>query len=182
MNDKTDHSTDKSIVMIGLMGAGKTSVGKRLADAMGLPFVDSDDEIADAAGCPIPVIFEKHGEAAFRDLEERVIERLLHEPRCVIATGGGAYMRPETRARINADGITVWIRAELDILVERTGRRGGRPLLEQGNPREILQALMDERYPVYENADVIVDSGNDSHEVTVHQIIDALNQLDEAST
>jgi len=182
MNDKIDQASDKSIVMIGLMGAGKTSVGKRLADTMGLPFVDSDDEIVDAAGCSIPVIFEKHGEAAFRDLEERVIERLLHESRCVIATGGGAYMRPETRARIEADGTTVWLRASLDILVERTGRRGGRPLLEQGNPREILQGLIDERHPVYENADVIIDTGNDSHEVTVHQIIDALNNLDKAST
>lgn len=178
MNDKLASPSDKSIIMIGLMGAGKTSVGKRLADAMDLPFVDSDDEIADAAGCSIPVIFEKHGEPAFRDLEERVIERLLHGPRQVIATGGGAYMRPQTRARIEAGGTTVWLRAELDILVERTGRRGGRPLLEQGNPREILQNLMDERYPVYANADIIIDTGNDSHEVTVHQIIDALAQLD----
>jgi len=174
--------SDKSIVMIGLMGAGKSSIGKRLADALGLAFVDTDDEIVKAAGCAIADIFELYGEQAFRDLEERVIERLLHEPRCVIATGGGAYMHPETRRRIEESAITVWLRADLDILVERTGRRGGRPLLEQGNPREILKSLIDQRHPVYANADIIIDTGPDGHDITVQRIVTALSEFAKAST
>jgi shikimate kinase len=182
MNTILSSDSDKSIVMIGLMGSGKSSIGRRLADALGLEFIDTDDEIIKAAGCSIPDIFEIYGEQAFRDLEERVVERLLHETRCVMATGGGAYMRPETRERIDQNAITVWLRAELDILVERTGRRGGRPLLEQGNPEEILKNLMDERYPIYANADITVDTGPDGHEVTVQRIKTALTEFAETSS
>jgi shikimate kinase len=181
MNTILTFDSDKSIVLIGLMGAGKSSIGRRLADALSLDFVDTDDEIVKAAGCSIPDIFELYGEAEFRDLEERVIDRILHEPACIIATGGGAYMRKNTRSKIDENATTVWLRADLDILVERTGRRGGRPLLEQGNPREILKGLMDERYPVYENADIVVDTGPSGHEVTVDRIITSLQEFAKAS-
>ncbi len=174
MNTISTPEFDKSIVLIGLMGAGKSSIGRRLADALFLEFCDTDDEIVKAAGCSISDIFELYGEVEFRELEERVIERLLHEKKYVVATGGGAYMRENTRSRIDDNAITVWLRADLDILVERTGRRGGRPLLEQGNPREILKELMDERYPVYAHADITIDTGPDGHEVTVRQIITSL--------
>jgi len=174
--------SEKSIVMIGLMGAGKSSVGWRLAEYLDLAFVDSDDEIVKAAGCAISDIFEVYGEQEFRKLEERVIERLLNKPRCVIATGGGAYMHPKTRAQIDQAAITIWLRADLDTLVERTGRRAGRPLLERGNPRQILQTLIDERYPVYANADIIVDSGGDSHDTMVQRIVSALSSYYEAAS
>lgn len=181
MNTILSIESDKSIVLIGLMGAGKTSIGRRLADALSLDFKDTDDEIIKAAGCSIADIFELYGEAEFRDLEERVIDRILHEPACVIATGGGAYMRENTRIKIDQNAITVWLRADLDILVERTGRRGGRPLLEQGNPREILKNLMDERYPIYANADVIVDTGPSGHDITVRKIVTSLQEFTKAS-
>ena len=167
--------------MIGLMGAGKSSIGRRLAEALNLEFVDTDDEIVKAAGCSIADIFEIYGEQAFRDLEERVIERLIHETRRVIATGGGAYMHPETRKRIDENAVTVWLRADLDILVERTGRRGGRPLLEQGDPREILKSLIDKRYPVYAGADIVIDTGPDGHDITVERIVTALQAFIKAS-
>jgi len=168
--------------MIGLMGAGKSSIGRRLATALDLAFVDTDDEIITAAGCSIADIFELYGEQAFRDLEERVIERLLLDPKRVIATGGGAYMNPDTRARIGEAAITIWLRADLDILVERTSRRSGRPLLLQGNPRQILKTLIDERYPVYADADIVVDTGPDGHNITVQKIINALAEFTKAST
>ena len=182
MNTILPSVSDKSIVMIGLMGAGKSSIGRRLADALDLEFVDTDDEIVKAAGCSIADIFEIYGEQAFRDLEERVIERLIHEPRRVIATGGGAYMHPDTRERIDETTVTVWLRADLDILVERTGRRGGRPLLEQGDPREILKSLIDKRYPVYAGADIVIDTSPDGHDITVQQIVSALQEYIKAST
>jgi len=182
MNTILPSVSDKSIVMIGLMGAGKSSIGRRLADTLGLEFIDTDEEIIKAAGCSITDIFGIYGEAAFRDLEEKVIERLLQEPKRIIATGGGAYMHPDTRRRIDENAITVWLRAELDTLVERTGRRGGRPLLEQGNPREILKSLIDQRYPVYANADIIIDTGADGHDMTVRRIISALQEFTEAPT
>ena len=168
------HLRGKSIVLVSLMGAGKTSIGRRLARRLGLEFFDADAEIIKAAGCSIEDIFRLYGEAAFRDGERRVIARLLDDDPQVMATGGGAFMSPETRERIAENGISVWLRAELDVLVERTGRRSDRPLLNTGNPREILQRLMDERYPVYALARVTVESRNVQHDVTVDGVLDAL--------
>lgn len=165
----------RTVVLIGLMGAGKSSVGRRLAEVLGASFRDSDDEIVAAAGMDIPAIFERLGEAAFRDGERRVIERLLHEPPHVLATGGGAFMSAETRALIQARAVSVWIRADLETLVERTGRKGDRPLLRSGDPREILGRLIDQRHPVYGEADLVVDSPQGGpHEAVVAAICDAL--------
>ena len=166
----------KPIVLIGLMGAGKSSVGLRLARALGVPAVDSDTEIEAAAAMTIPEIFERFGEAHFRDGERRVIARLLTEEPRVIATGGGAFMDPETRAVIANGAVSVWLRADLDLLVERTSGRSHRPLLNQGNPREVLAGLIEKRHPVYEQADVIVDSvSGQSHESMATRIIEALS-------
>ena len=164
----------RSIVFVGLMGAGKTLIGRRLATRLGLRFVDADAEIEAAAGCTIEEIFELHGEDAFRDGERRVIARLLNGPVHVLATGGGAFMNPETRRGIRERGISVWLRADLDLLLERVSRRDNRPLLKQGNPREILKRLMDERYPVYAEADIIVDSQDGPPGPTVERVYAAL--------
>ena len=166
--------TPACIVLVGLMGAGKTSIGRKLADQLGMPFVDADEEIVAAAGCEINDIFEIYGEAAFRDVEARVIARILSEAPCVLATGGGAFMNAETRDAIAGNAVTVWLRAELDTLVQRTSRRNDRPLLKTGDPREILGRLMDERYPVYAEADITVNTGDESIADTVGRIADAL--------
>jgi shikimate kinase len=166
----------KTIVLVGLMGAGKSCVGRRLAAAIGLPFVDADKEIEEAAGCSIPELFNRYGEAAFRDGERRVIRRLLEGPLQVLATGGGAFMDPRTRAEIRQKGIAVWLRADLDLLVRRTQRRGNRPLLNVVDPQAKLAELMAERYPVYAEADIIVDSDDSPPEVTVERVIAALRQ------
>ena len=165
----------KSIVLVGLMGAGKTSVGRNLAQILNLTFIDTDDEIAKAAGRSIEDIFEDFGEKAFRDVEERVIHRILDEGPAVLATGGGAFMNPETRAHISEQGISVWLRADLDILVQRTKRRGGRPLLKGKDHKLVLEKLIKERYPVYAEADIIVDSRDEGPEVTARTIAGALN-------
>lgn len=164
----------KPVVMIGLMGAGKSRIGRELAAFLDIPFVDSDAEIVDAAGCSIADIFEHYSEKAFRDVEMRVIDRLLDGGPGIIAVGGGAYMNEAVRAKISERAISIWLRAELDILVERTGRRGGRPLLETGDPREILDALMKERHPVYAEADIIVDSLAVDIAATVNETAKAL--------
>ena len=163
-----------TIVMVGLMGAGKTSIGRRLAARVGLPFLDADDEIEAAAGSSIEDIFERLGEAGFRDGERRVIARLLDGPPMVLATGGGAFMDAETRDHIAAKGISVWLRADIDTLVRRTSRRNDRPLLKNGNPREILAKLMDQRYPIYQLADIVVDSFDAPAEETLQNVLDAL--------
>ena len=165
---------DCPIVLVGLMGAGKSAIGRRLASRLGMPFVDADDEIERAAGCSISDIFEIHGEAAFRDGERRVIARLLARPPFVLATGGGAFMDPETRAAIRECGISVWLRADLDLLVSRVSRRNNRPLLAGKDPRVILQRLMDERHPIYAEADVVVESRDGPHEQTVEAVLGAL--------
>ncbi|MCZ6586878.1 MAG: shikimate kinase, partial [Alphaproteobacteria bacterium] len=139
--------------MVGLMGAGKTAIGRRLAGRLELPFVDADDEIEAAAGSSINDIFERLGEASFRDGERRVIARLLDGPAIVLATGGGAFMDAQTRERIAAKGVSVWLRTDIDTLVRRTSRREDRPLLKNGDPREILLHLMEQRYPIYQLAD-----------------------------
>jgi shikimate kinase len=164
----------RSVVLVGLMGAGKSCIGKRLAERLELPFVDADNEIEKAAGCSIADIFEAHGEQAFRDGERRVIARLLDGPPQVLATGGGAYMDPQTRETIRERGIAIWLRADLDLLVKRTAKRSHRPLLNKGNPRQILKDLMDQRYPVYAEADLVIDSRDGPPEDTVKRTLAAL--------
>ncbi len=160
----------RTIVLIGLMGAGKSCIGRRLAALLGLKFVDADAEVERAAGCTIEEIFERHGEAAFRDGERRVIERLLGQGPRVLATGGGSFMDPKTRAAIHERAISVWLRADLDLLLKRTSRRNNRPLLKRGDPRTILEGLMAERYPVYGEAHIVVDSVDGPPEVTVERV------------
>lgn len=164
----------RPIVLIGLMGAGKTSVGRCLARQLSVAFIDTDGEIELAAGRSIPDIFRDFGEAAFRDGERRVIARLLEESPRVLATGGGAYMDPTTRDLIRNRAVAVWLRAPLDVLDERTRRKSHRPLLSAGNGRETLQRLIDARYPVYAEADVIVDSLREPLETTTQRVIQAL--------
>lgn len=167
-------SLSKPVVLVGLMGAGKSTVGKRLAGALGIDFVDSDNEIAEAAGCSISEIFETYGETMFRDLEKRVLTRLLSSAPCVIATGGGAFMNEDIREEIKARTLSIWLRADLDVLVERVSRRDTRPLLKTGDKREILQRLMDERYPVYAEADITIDSNSGPHDTVVSDILKML--------
>lgn len=158
------------------MGAGKTSIGRRLAAQLNMPFVDADAEIEAAADCTIEEVFERHGEEAFRDGERRVIARLLDGPPQVIATGGGAFMDPATRALVNERAISVWLRADLDTLVTRTARRNNRPLLKKGDPREILDRLMRQRYPTYAEADITVDSCDCPPDETTNAVIAALTE------
>lgn len=165
---------DRSIVMVGLMGAGKSSIGRRLATRLGLPFVDADTEIEAAAGCTIAEFFERHGEAEFRDGERRVIARLLEGQPKVLATGGGAFMDAETRAAIAEQGISVWLRADLDTLVRRTARRNDRPLLNNADPARTLEGLMETRHPVYAQADIVVESNDGPPDETVERVVDAL--------
>lgn len=164
----------RTIVLVGLMGAGKTVVGRRLAHRLDIPFVDADAEIEKAAGCTISDFFERFGEPAFREGEAKVIARLLEERTCVLATGGGAFMNADTRAAIAAAGISVWLKADLDMLVRRTAGRGHRPLLAKGDPRAILAGLMDLRYPVYAEADVTVDLRDEGPDATCERVISAL--------
>lgn len=165
----------KTIVLVGLMGAGKSCIGRRLAARLDMPFLDADREIEEAAGCSISEIFARHGEQAFRDGERRVILRLLDGEPCVLATGGGAFMDPRTRAAIKERAVAVWLRAELDLLARRVARRNDRPLLQVADPRQKLQELMAARYPVYAEADLIVDSQDGPPEATLERVIAALS-------
>jgi shikimate kinase len=164
----------RTIVLVGLMGAGKTKIGRRLAARLNLPFFDSDTEIETAAGETIDEIFRNRGEAVFRDGERRVIARLLAQPVHVLATGGGAFMDPATRALIVRRGVSVWLRADLDVLLARVARRNNRPLLQQQDPRTVLAALIEARHPIYAEADVIIDSGEGPLELTTTRVIAAL--------
>jgi shikimate kinase len=164
----------RSVVLVGLMGAGKTKIGRRLAIRLGLPFFDSDQEIEAAAGETIEEIFANRGEQAFRDGERRVIARLLAGPVHVLATGGGAFMDPMTRAVIARRGVSLWLRADLDVLVQRVSRRADRPLLKAGDPRAILSELIERRHPIYAKAEVTVDSGDGSPEATVNRALATL--------
>lgn len=165
---------DRSVVLVGLMGAGKTSIGRILAARLGLDFIDADAEIEEAAGCTIEEIFARHGEASFRSGERRVLARLLKGPVRIIATGGGAFMDADTRARIAANAVSVWLKADLETLVRRVSRRGGRPLLKGGDPREILGQLMSERDPVYALADITVETTDDPPDDVAERVIAAL--------
>lgn len=162
------------IVLVGLMGAGKTTVGRRLAEKLGLVFVDADHEIEIAAGLTIPEIFAKHGEAYFRDGERKVIARLLENGAQVLATGGGAYMNADTRNAIRAHGISIWLRADFDLLMRRVRRRSNRPLLQNDDPEAVMRKLIAERYPVYGEADITVDSRDVAHTSIVNTIIKTL--------
>jgi shikimate kinase len=174
MDARPPLSLPRTVALVGLMGAGKSAIGKRLAMRLGLPFVDADDEIERAAGCSIAEIFEKYGEADFRAGERRVISRLLDEPPHVLSTGGGAYIDPETRALMRAKAVTVWLRAELDVLFDRVRKRGHRPLLRNGDPKEVLARLMTQRYPIYGEANIVVDSTAQPADRTTEQVIEAL--------
>jgi shikimate kinase len=165
---------DRTIVLVGLMGAGKTTVGRRLARQLDLPFVDSDHEIEKAAGMSVAEIFECFGEADFRSGERRVIERLLDGKPQVVATGGGAFINDDTRALIKKRGLSIWLDADIDVLVERTGRRDTRPLLKTGDPAEILARLAKERAPFYAQADLKITSSAGPHEDVVDTILEAL--------
>ena len=164
----------RTVVLVGLMGAGKTKIGRRLAARLNLPFFDSDIEIEAAAGETIEDIFRNRGEATFRDGERRVIARLLTLPPHVLATGGGAFMDPATRAVIARRGISVWLRADLDVLMARVSRRTNRPLLQQPDPRAVLAELIERRHPVYAEADIVIDSGEGPAEATTNRVIAAL--------
>lgn len=165
------HLEKKSIALIGLMGAGKTSIGRRLARRLALPFTDADAEIEAAAGLTIAEIFELYGETHFRDGERRVIARLVEGPRKVIATGGGAFMDPGTRALILARCAAIWLDGEVEALAGRVGRRGHRPLLKDQDPRALLAALAETRNPVYAEAHFTVRSDTAGHERTVDRIV-----------
>ncbi len=162
---------DRTIVLIGLMGAGKSCIGRRIARILKMPFFDSDHEIETAAGCSISDIFSRYGEAAFRDCERKIIARLLDGPPCILASGGGAFMNEHTRSVIVEKGISLWLRADLDLLVSRTEGRTHRPILQNGNGREILARLIDERYPVYALADIVVDSEDTVPSVTSRAVL-----------
>jgi shikimate kinase len=164
----------RSIVLVGLMGAGKSNIGRRLATRLHLPFVDADTEIETAAGETIEEIFQRYGEAYFRSGERRVIARLLDGPRHVLATGGGAFMDAQTREHIRRRGISIWLRAELDLLLARVARRDNRPLLKDGDRRAILAALMEKRHPIYAEADIVVDSIDGPPELTLARVMTAL--------
>ncbi len=166
----------RTVVLVGMMGAGKSTVGRRLAARLNVPFVDADTEIETAAGMTIPDIFERHGESEFRAGERRVIARLLEGPPKVLATGGGAYMDETTRAAIREHGVSVWLRADLEVLARRTARRNNRPLLAGGDPRGALERLLVVRNPVYALADLAVDSDDGPHESVVETIIGELGQ------
>jgi shikimate kinase len=172
----------RSIVLVGLMGAGKSKIGRRLAVRLNLPFFDSDPEIEAAAGETIEEIFANRGERVFRAGERRVIARLLAQPVHVLATGGGAFMDPATRALIARRGVSLWLRADIDVLAARVSRRSNRPLLKEGDPRTILAELIEKRYPTYADADLVVDSGAGSPEVTVTRAIAALATCSRAMT
>ncbi len=165
----------RSIVLVGLMGAGKSTVGRRLASRLGLIFKDADIEIEAAAGLTIPDIFAIYGEPSFRDGEERVISRLLRAGPLVLATGGGAYLREATRLRITESAISVWLKADLDVLMRRVRKRGNRPLLQTEDPEATMRELMAVRHPVYAAADVMVISREVSHDRVVQDVLEALD-------
>jgi len=174
--DRYEPLRRRTIALVGLMGVGKSSVGRRLANALGMPFRDADAEVEGAAGRSIPEIFAELGEPAFRDGERRVITRLLEGPPHVLATGGGAFMNPETRALIKDRAISVWLKADLDLLARRVGRKDSRPLLAGKAPLEVLRAQAETRYPVYAEADITVETGDTPHHLTVGQVIQALTE------
>jgi shikimate kinase len=170
----------RTVVLVGLMGAGKTKIGRRLATRLNLPFFDSDDEIEEAAGETIAEIFRNRGEAVFREGERRVIARLLCQPVHILATGGGAFMDPATRAVIRSAGISIWLRADLEVLLARVARRSNRPLLSGRDQRAVMEDLIERRHPIYAEADLTVDSGGGAPEATVARVLAALSECPRA--
>ena len=165
---------DRSIVLIGLMGVGKTTVGRRRSKALGLKFRDADEEVERAAGRTVAEIFKDFGEAAFRDGERKVIARLLEEPPMVLALGGGAFVDPETRAQVLEKATSIWLQADIDTLFNRVSRRDTRPLLHDPDPRGVLERLLESRTPAYAEADIHVDASAGSHQTTLDTILQAL--------
>jgi shikimate kinase len=161
----------RTLVLVGMMGAGKSSIGRRLAARLGLPFVDADSEIEIAANATIPEIFDRHGEAYFRDGERRVIQRLLDGTPKVLAAGGGAFIQPETRGAIQQGAISIWLKADRDLLLSRVKRRSGRPLLRDGDPAETIERLIAERYPIYAEADIHVQSRDIAHDAVIDDLL-----------
>ncbi len=176
--DELARRVDRPVVLVGMMGVGKSSVGKRLAAMLHCPFLDADDEIERSAQMTIAEIFAAYGEAHFRDGERRVIARLIDENdgRAVIATGGGAFVNPQTRSLILDKAIAIWLDSDVDTLVERTSRKANRPLLLQGDPREILARLREERRPAYSQAPIHVISGNGPHGRTVARVLKGIGE------
>jgi shikimate kinase len=168
------HLGNRSIVFVGLMGAGKTAIGRKVAQALGLPFADSDHEIEEASRLTIPELFELYGEAEFRALEQRVIQRILDGGRQVVSTGGGAFMNEQTRKTIAGRGVSVWLKADIEILMERVSKKQNRPLLKDPDPRGVMERLIAERYPTYAKADVTVSTRDERKEVIATEVIDAL--------
>ena len=172
-----DVHIDRTVALVGMMGAGKTSIGKRLAGVLGVEFRDADAEIEKAAGCTVAQIFAEHGEPEFRRGERKVIERLITcEPPHILATGGGAFMDPETRALLKERATTIWLRAELDVLLRRVERRDNRPLLRGGDARGTLARLIEERYPTYAEAELVIDSNSGPHAAAVEAVLRALRE------
>jgi shikimate kinase len=166
----------RTVALVGLMGAGKTTVGRRLAHALALQFIDADEAISTAAGRSIEDIFAERGECEFRRGERQVIARLLAGPVHVLATGGGAFINPDTRTLMKTQAITIWLRAPLDVLIKRVMKRDHRPLLKEDDPEAVMQRLMDERYPIYAEADLTVDTANTPHHTAVATILAALRE------
>ena len=167
----------RSIVLVGLMGAGKTAIGRKVAAALSLRFVDSDHEIENVSRMTVPELFERYGEAEFRALERRVIGRLVKDGPQVVATGGGAFMNDQTRRLIGRHGLSVWLKADLDILMDRVAKRQNRPLLKTADPRATMARLMDERYPVYALADVTVKTRDEKREIIADEVIETVATL-----
>jgi shikimate kinase len=172
--DLAERLAGRPLVLVGMMGAGKTTVGRRLAARLNRPFLDSDEEIEKAAQMSIPEIFEQRGEPEFRAGEMRVIARVLKTQNVVLATGGGAFVHPETRALVKEEAISVWLKAEIDILFERVSRRSNRPLLKTANPRATLEKLIDDRYPIYAEADVTVLSRDVPQDAVAADVVEAV--------
>jgi shikimate kinase len=166
----------RTVALVGMMGAGKSSIGRRLAARLNVPFKDADTEIEAAAACTISDIFDRYGEAAFRDGERRVIARLLAEPAHVLATGGGAFIDAKTREAIKDCALSIWIKAPVEVLLERVKRRNTRPLLRQGDPRETLERLLKEREPTYAEADLAIESEEGPHAQAVERVVAALKE------
>ncbi len=172
----------RSIVFIGLMGAGKTAIGRGTAQELRLPFADSDHEIEHVSRMTIPDLFEEYGEPEFRSLERRVISRLLREGPAVVSTGGGAFMNDSTRRTIRKKGISIWLKADLDTLMARVLRKQNRPLLQNDNPRAIMETLMEQRYPVYGRADLTITTRDERKEVITEEVLAALTNHLEMET
>lgn len=168
---------ERSLVFVGLMGAGKTAIGRRVAQMLDLPFVDSDHEIETVSRMSIPELFEHYGEAEFRALEQRVIERLVRDGPRIVSTGGGAFMNERTRRLVAEHGVSVWLKADLDVLMARVSKKQNRPLLRDLDPRGVMQKLMTERYPIYATADVTVMTREERRDVIAAEVLQALGPV-----